>query len=108
MADYPKDIRFVNDPPMPLETGGALKNVEDYVDEDFLVIYGDVFTNFNFSELIEAHRKNDGLVTVAVTKVYDPERYGVVETEDEAESFTLRRSPPTGQGATSWTLEYTW
>ncbi|WP_297495525.1 nucleotidyltransferase family protein, partial [Thermococcus sp.] len=44
MSDYPKDIRFVNDP-MPLETGGALKNVEDYVSDDFLVIYGDVFTN---------------------------------------------------------------
>ncbi|ASI98796.1 sugar phosphate nucleotidyltransferase [Thermococcus celer] len=92
MADYPKDIRFVNDP-MPLETGGALKNVEDYVDEDFLVIYGDVFTNFNFSELIEAHRKNDGLVTVAVTKVYDPERYGVVETEDEGRIVYFEEKP---------------
>ncbi len=81
MADYPKDIRFVNDP-MPLETGGAIKNVEDYVGDDFLVIYGDVFTNFDFSELIDAHKKNDGLITVAVTKVYDPERYGVVETDD--------------------------
>ncbi|AFL94324.1 putative sugar-phosphate nucleotidyltransferase [Thermococcus cleftensis] len=81
MVDYPKDIRFVNDP-MPLETGGALKNVEEYVSEDFLVIYGDVFTNFDFRELIEAHRNNDGLITVAVTKVYDPEKYGVVELDD--------------------------
>ncbi|NJE06048.1 NDP-sugar synthase [Thermococcus sp. M36] len=92
MADYPKDIRFVNDP-MPLETGGALKNVEDYVSEDFLVIYGDVFTNFDFRELIEAHRKNSGLVTVAVTKVYDPERYGVVETDEEGKVTHFEEKP---------------
>ncbi len=92
MADYPKDIHFVNDP-MPLETGGALKNVEDYVGGDFLVIYGDVFTSFNFKELIDAHKKNDGLVTVAVTKVYDPERYGVVETDDEGKVTHFEEKP---------------
>ena len=92
MADYPKDIKFVNDP-MPLETGGALKNVEEYVSEDFLVIYGDVFTNFNFGELIEAHKENDGLVTVAVTKVYDPERYGVVETDEEGKVIHFEEKP---------------
>ncbi|AIF69610.1 NDP-sugar synthase [Palaeococcus pacificus DY20341] len=92
MADYPKDIRFVNDP-MPLETGGALKNVEEFVSEDFLVIYGDVFTNFDFGELIEAHKKNGGLVTVAVTKVYDPEKYGVVELNEEGKVVEFEEKP---------------
>lgn len=91
-ANYPKDIKFVNDP-MPLETGGALKNVEEYVSEEFLVIYGDVFTNFNFGELIKAHKKNDGLVTVAVTKVYDPERYGVVETDERGKVIHFEEKP---------------
>ncbi len=92
MADYPKTIKFVNDP-MPLETGGALKNVERYVGEDFLVIYGDVFTNFNFRELIKAHEENNGLITVAVTKVYDPERYGVVETDEEGKVVHFEEKP---------------
>jgi len=92
MSDYPKGIRFVNDP-MPLETGGALKNVEDYVDEDFLVIYGDVFTNFDFGELIEAHKRNDGLITVAVTKVYDPEKYGVVEMDEDGKIVHFEEKP---------------
>ncbi|MFA4646818.1 NDP-sugar synthase [Pyrococcus kukulkanii] len=92
MQDYPKDIKFVNDP-MPLETGGALKNVEDYVSDDFLVIYGDVFTNFNYSELIEAHKKNDGLITVALTKVYDPERFGVVITDEEGKIIEFEEKP---------------
>jgi len=92
MADYPKSIRFVNDP-MPLETGGALKNIEDYVGDDFLVIYGDVFTNFDYRELIKAHEANAGLITVAVTKVYDPERYGVVETDEEGKVTHFEEKP---------------
>jgi len=92
MADYPKGIRFVSDP-MPLETGGALKNVEGYVDGDFLVIYGDVFTNFDFGELIKAHREKDGLITVALTKVYDPERYGTAETDEEGRIVHFEEKP---------------
>jgi len=92
MSDYPKDIRFVNDP-MPLETGGALKNIEEFVGEEFLVIYGDVFTNFNFEELIKAHKENGGLVTVALTKVYDPEKYGVVITDDEGKIVDFEEKP---------------
>jgi len=92
MADYPKDIRFVNDP-MPLETGGALKNVEKYVDDDFLVIYGDVFTNFDYGELIKSHRENNGLITVAVTKVYNPEKYGVVQMDDDGKVVHFEEKP---------------
>jgi len=92
MADYPKGIRFVNDP-MPLETGGALKNVENYVGEDFLVIYGDVFTNFDYRELIKAHEENDGLITVAATKVYDPERFGVLEMDESGKVLHFEEKP---------------
>lgn len=92
MADYPKDIRFVNDP-MPLETGGALKNVEEFVSDEFLVIYGDVFTNFDYGELIRAYRENDGLMTVALTKVYDPEKYGVVELGEDGKIVSFEEKP---------------
>ncbi len=92
MSDYPKEIRFVNDP-MPLETGGALKNVEDYVSEDFLVIYGDVFTNFDYRELIKAHEENEGLITVAATKVYDPERFGVLEMDENGKVIHFEEKP---------------
>lgn len=92
MNDYPKDIRFINDP-MPLETGGAIKNVEEYVSDQFLVIYGDVFTNFNFEELIEAHKKNGGAITLAITKVYDPEKYGVVQLDEEGRIIEFEEKP---------------
>lgn len=81
MVDYLKDICFVNDL-MFFEIGGVFKNVEEYVSDDFLVIYGDVFINFNFRELIEVYRNNDGLIMVVVIKVYDLECFGVVEIDE--------------------------
>ena len=40
---------------MPLGTSGALKYLEDNINEDFLLIYGDVFFNIKLDELIAFH-----------------------------------------------------
>ncbi len=94
MAEYTKPIKF-SAQPMPLETGGAIKNAEPLLngEEDFLVIYGDVFTNFDYEELIKAHSENPGLITVAVTKVYDPERFGVVLTDEDGKITDFEEKP---------------
>ena len=80
-SDFDKKITYVEDE-YPLETGGSVKNAAKQINEKdpFLVVYGDVFTNINYQELIDAHGDRD--LTLAVTKVYDPERYGVVRVED--------------------------
>ncbi len=80
-SDYGKEITYVEDE-YPLETGGSVKNAAKNIDEDepFLVVYGDVFTNMDYQKLIDSHGGSD--LTLAVTKVYDPERYGVVKVED--------------------------
>ncbi|HEY7630988.1 MAG TPA: sugar phosphate nucleotidyltransferase [Thermoleophilaceae bacterium] len=48
----------------PLGTVGALALI-DGLDEDFLVMNGDVLTDMNFSETLEAHSGNDAVATVA-------------------------------------------
>ncbi|WP_461864227.1 sugar phosphate nucleotidyltransferase [Thermococcus sp.] len=94
MPEYSKDIKY-SVQPMPLETGGAIKNAETLLlgEEDFLVIYGDVFTNFDFRELMKAHSENDGLITVALTKVYDPEKYGVAVLDEEGKIKDFEEKP---------------
>ena len=44
--------------PKPLGTGGTIRNAAKDLKKDFLVINGDVLTNFNISEFIKFYKKN--------------------------------------------------
>jgi D-glycero-D-manno-heptose 1,7-bisphosphate phosphatase len=46
----------------PLGSGGALTQIK--LDDDFLLINGDVIFDVNFAPIIEFHRRNDALVTL--------------------------------------------
>ncbi|ARM76339.1 sugar phosphate nucleotidyltransferase [Acidianus manzaensis] len=69
----------------PLGDAGALKYVSQKVklDDIVLVIYGDIYSEVNYKELIDFHLKHDCKATMVATEVEDPRRYGVLLTEDE-------------------------
>jgi len=51
-----------------LGTGGALKNAESFLENEFIVLYGDTFLNINYQDLISYFYKQDKLgVMVAFT-----------------------------------------
>jgi len=49
-----------------LGTAGALQNFKDYLDEDFLVIYGDNLTNLNLTEMLKYHKEKKSLATLFI------------------------------------------
>jgi len=59
------------------------------IKDPFLVVYSDIFSNINFAEVIKHHLSNSGLVTIALTKVEDPSRYGVavLDADNKVVSF---------------------
>jgi len=57
------DIEYVRED-IPLSTAGALKLVEN-CEEDFLVMNGDVLTTLDYAELLNIHKKNGAMATVA-------------------------------------------
>jgi NDP-sugar pyrophosphorylase family protein len=67
----------------PLGTAGAVKNVDEHINETFFVFNGDVFTDIDLTAMMEFHRKRGSKATIALTPVEDPTIYGVVETDDE-------------------------
>lgn len=61
----------------PLLTGGSILKVKPLVDnEPFLVIHGDILTNFSFGDLIDFHKQTDSLATAALTSVNQPTGLG--------------------------------
>lgn len=66
----------------PLGTGGAiLKSFQDFDLQRALVLNGDTLFRINLSALVRAHRDRGALVTIALRKVSDASRYGVVNCD---------------------------
>ncbi len=77
----------------PLGTGGALKNAEKYLDETFLVLNGDIFTDLDITAMIGFHRARKARATIALTPVDDPTSYGLIETSAEGRVSRFLEKP---------------
>jgi len=78
----------------PLDTGGAIKNAESLLGERFFVFNGDVLTTIQLKEILRVHAKRNALVTIALTPVDDPSRYGVVVTDSDGRVQAFIEKPP--------------
>jgi len=65
-----------------LGTAGAIKNAERFFDDTFLVLNGDVISSLDTKKLLEFHKKNDGIVSIALHPVENPSMYGVVKIKE--------------------------
>jgi len=66
----------------PLNTAGAL-GIISMLKGDFLVMNGDVLTTLDYRDLFSFHKKRKGIATIAVTKRFVRDNYGVVEMNDD-------------------------
>jgi glucose-1-phosphate cytidylyltransferase len=77
------------------ETGGRLKRVAEYLDEDpFLFTYGDGVSDINIKELIHFHQTKNTLATV--TAVQPPGRFGHLSLSEDM--ITAFDEKPAGDG----------
>jgi len=79
-----------------LGTAGGVRNVADFLTADgepFLVMAGDALTDIDFTALIEAHRANDGIATLAVKQVEDVSQFGVVVTDGDGRVQGFQEKP---------------
>lgn len=60
-----------------LMTGGALNKAKKYLGkEPFLVVHGDVLTDFHVKDMINFHLEHNALATIALTTVGHPTEFG--------------------------------
>jgi glucose-1-phosphate cytidylyltransferase len=63
-------------------TGGRILRIKNYIQEDFLLTYGDGVANINIKELINYHKSKNKLATMTV--VQPQGRFGVVDIDKES------------------------
>jgi len=79
----------------PLGTGGPIKKAEELIghEEPFLVLNGDILTDFDYSKLMNKHVEKGATATIALHRVKDPSRYGVVELTDKNRVIRFAEKP---------------
>ncbi len=77
----------------PLGTAGALRQLENDINEDFLVLSGDVMMNFDLKRLINYHRRKKGIATIIVHPNDHPFDSDLVEMDDKGEIAALLKRP---------------
>ncbi len=81
----------------PLGTGGSVKNAEEFLDDTFVVISGDGFTNIDLTKAYEYHKKKGSKATLILKKEPVPLEYGVVITDEEGRIIRFLEKPGWGE-----------
>jgi glucose-1-phosphate cytidylyltransferase len=79
------------------QTGGRILRIKDYINDDFLLTYGDGLSNVNIKKLIQFHKLNKTIATVTV--VQPQGRFGAVEIVKNSNLIKKFSEKPRGDGA---------
>jgi mannose-1-phosphate guanylyltransferase len=88
--------------PEPLDTAGAIRFAAEHagIDGRFLVLNGDVLTDLDVTRFVEFHDGRGAEATIALHKVDDPSRFGVVPCDGEGRVLEFVEKPPAGEAPT--------
>ena len=79
---FNKDIKInLIDTGKSTMTGGRLKRLKKFLDDTFLLTYGDGLSNVNIKKLIKYHKNNKKIITL--TAVRPPARFGAIKIQDK-------------------------
>ena len=90
--DWGVALHFLHEE-QPLGTAGALKQLEGEIQEDFLVLAGDVMVNFDAQRFLRWHKEKGGILSVVVHPNDHPFDSDLVETDEEGRVLALLRRP---------------
>ncbi len=78
-------------------TAGAVRYAADKLDERFIIISGDVLTDFNLEEALAFHQSKKAQATIVLTKAQVPLQFGIVMTDDEGRITRFLEKPSWGE-----------
>jgi mannose-1-phosphate guanylyltransferase/phosphomannomutase len=78
-------------------TAGAVGMARELLKEPFIVISGDLLTDFDLGGIIAFHNKKKALATITLTRVANPLEYGIVITDQDDRISRFLEKPTWGQ-----------
>jgi len=96
-ANFGVNISYAIDEGEGFGTAGSVKNAEWFLDEEFIIISGDLMTDFNLTKIIESHKQKQAKVTIALTRVQNPLSFGIVITDEEGKIARFLEKPTWGE-----------
>ncbi|XOB66398.1 sugar phosphate nucleotidyltransferase [Deferribacteres bacterium DY0037] len=78
-------------------TAGAVKKAQKYLDERFIIVSGDLISDFSFQEILGFHDVKNSKATITLTSVPDPLQFGVVITDKESKIIRFLEKPGWGE-----------
>lgn len=96
-AELDVAVRLSVEPEL-LGTAGALWPLADFLDETFVVLYGDVVTDLDLREFVADHRSRSALATLACYRSSELEGKGVVVMEPDQRVRSFSEKAPVGDG----------
>ena len=88
-------VRLVySDESVLMGTAGGVKRMERFLDETFLVLYGDNLYDFDLAPLLAFHRKKRALATLATFTAANPSACGLVVTDSSGRITRFQEKPP--------------
>lgn len=92
---YGVRLRYLHEPQL-MGSAGALKQMESFFDEPFVVVGCDDLTDANLESLVEFHRKKSALATIGLVEADEVDQYGVVITNGDGRIVEFQEKPPKG------------
>jgi mannose-1-phosphate guanylyltransferase/phosphomannomutase len=78
-------------------TAGSVRNAADFLDERFIIISGDVLTDFDLTKAIAFHEEKKAKATLVLTRATNPLAFGVVITDANGKITRFLEKPTWGE-----------
>ncbi len=96
-SDFGINITYVI-PDEDYGTAGAVKMAQEHIGNDnFIIISGDLVTDFDFQKIFDHHQKTASQLTITLTSVENPLEFGVVITDEEGKIEKFLEKPSWGE-----------
>lgn len=84
------NIRLI-DTGLETSTGGRIKKLENLLEDEFMLTYGDGLSNINIDELLDHHKRFGKIATVSAVR--PPARFGTIEISNGVVSKFAEKDP---------------